>query len=45
MDMGIVNAGAMPVYEDINPELKELCDAIIWAKDPEGMCTLLLILL
>ena len=36
MDMGIVNAGNMPVYSDINPELRDLCDAIIWAKDPEG---------
>ncbi len=30
MDMAIVNAGALPVYDDIDPELRELCeDAIL----------------
>lgn len=36
MDMGIVNAGAMPVYEDVEPKLRELCEALIWATDPDG---------
>jgi len=36
MDMGIVNAGAMPVYEDIEPKLRDLCEELIWARDPEG---------
>lgn len=29
MDMGIVNAGALPVYDDIEPELRELCEDVI----------------
>jgi 5-methyltetrahydrofolate--homocysteine methyltransferase len=29
MDMGIVNAGALPVYDDIDPELRELCEDVI----------------
>lgn len=29
MDMGIVNAGALQVYENIEPELKELCEDVI----------------
>lgn len=36
MDMGIVNAGALPVYDDIKPELLELCENLLWNKDPEG---------
>lgn len=30
MDMAIVNAGAIPIYDDINPELLELCERLIW---------------
>jgi len=37
MDMGIVNAGNLPVYEDIDAELKQLCDDIIWNRSNE--CT------
>jgi len=29
MDMGIVNAGQLQVYEQIEPELKELCEDVI----------------
>ncbi|HUZ59764.1 MAG TPA: methionine synthase [Hanamia sp.] len=29
MDMGIVNAGALQIYENIDPELKELCEDVI----------------
>ena len=36
MDMGIVNAGNLPVYDDISKELLELCESILWNKDPEG---------
>lgn len=36
MDMGIVNAGAMPVYDDIPKDLLELCENIVWNKDPEA---------
>ncbi len=29
MDMGIVNAGALQVYEKINPELREACEDVV----------------
>ncbi len=29
MDMGIVNAGALPVYDEIQPELRELAEDVI----------------
>ena len=29
MDMGIVNAGQMVIYDDINPVLKQLCEEVI----------------
>jgi 5-methyltetrahydrofolate--homocysteine methyltransferase len=29
MDMGIVNAGALPVYDEIDPELRELCEDVV----------------
>ncbi|MEO9098967.1 MAG: methionine synthase, partial [Ginsengibacter sp.] len=29
MDMGIVNAGALQIYENIDPKLKELCEDVI----------------
>lgn len=34
--MGIVNAGNLPVYDDIDKELLELCENLIWNKDPEA---------
>ncbi|MBK2124044.1 methionine synthase [Fangia hongkongensis] len=34
MDMGIVNAGQMTIYEDIEPKLKGLIEAIILNTDP-----------
>ncbi|ELT98045.1 hypothetical protein CAPTEDRAFT_173307 [Capitella teleta] len=42
MDMGIVNAGCLPVYDDIEPKLLELCENLLWNKDPEGTEKLLL---
>ncbi|WP_017669625.1 methionine synthase [Blastomonas sp. AAP53] len=30
MDMGIVNAGQLDIYDDINPELREACEDVIW---------------
>jgi 5-methyltetrahydrofolate--homocysteine methyltransferase len=30
MDMGIVNAGQLDVYDAIDPELRELCEDVIW---------------
>ncbi|XP_077481177.1 methionine synthase isoform X2 [Stigmatopora argus] len=36
MDMGIVNAGNLPVYDDIDKELLSLCENLIWNKDVEA---------
>lgn len=36
MDMGIVNAGNLPVYDDINKELLLLCESLIWNKDADA---------
>ncbi|KAK3092953.1 hypothetical protein FSP39_009305 [Pinctada imbricata] len=36
MDMGIVNAGCLPVYDDIEPKLLDLCESLLWNRDPEG---------
>lgn len=33
MDMGIVNAGAMPLYDSIEPTLKDLCEQVVLNKD------------
>ncbi|XP_071516049.1 methionine synthase-like isoform X2 [Panulirus ornatus] len=42
MDMGIVNAGCLPVYDDINQELLLLCESLLWNTDLEGTEKLLL---
>ncbi|CAG7667283.1 unnamed protein product [Allacma fusca] len=34
MDMAIVNAGNLPVYDDIEPRLRDLCEDLLWNKDP-----------
>ena len=34
MDMGIVNAGQMVVYDDIDPELRQVCEDVILNRDP-----------
>src|SRR5215210_4230084 len=36
MDMGIVNAGQLPVYEQIEPQLKELCEDVILNRRPDA---------
>ncbi|CAL9699610.1 unnamed protein product [Knipowitschia caucasica] len=36
LDMGIVNAGNLPVYDNIDKQLLELCENLIWNKDPEA---------
>ena len=36
MRMGIVNAGQLAVYEQIDPELRELCDDVILARRPDA---------
>jgi 5-methyltetrahydrofolate--homocysteine methyltransferase len=33
MDMGIVNAGSLPLYDDIPKDLLELCENLIWNKE------------
>jgi 5-methyltetrahydrofolate--homocysteine methyltransferase len=35
MDMGIVNAGQIPIYDDIPKDLLNLCEAAIWNTDSE----------
>jgi 5-methyltetrahydrofolate--homocysteine methyltransferase len=34
MDMGIVNAGQMIVYDDIDPELRRTCEDVVLNRDP-----------
>ncbi|MCD6075386.1 MAG: methionine synthase, partial [Rhodospirillales bacterium] len=36
MDMGIVNAGQLAVYESIDPELREACEDIVNNRAPKG---------
>ncbi|KAM3591436.1 uncharacterized protein V6R79_002108 [Siganus canaliculatus] len=36
MDMGIVNAGNLPVYNDIDKQLLLLCENLIWNRDAEA---------
>lgn len=36
MDMGIVNAGNLPVYSDIPEDLLLLCENLLWDRDPNG---------
>lgn len=36
MDMGIVNAGMLEVYEQIEPELKELVEDVLLNRRPDG---------
>src|SRR6185437_4639840 len=43
LDMGIVNAGMLTIYDDIDPVLREACEAVIWNTSPdatENMITL-----
>ena len=41
MDMGIVNAGQLQVYEQIEPQLKELCEGVILNRNDEATDKLL----
>ncbi len=36
MDMGIVNAGALMVYDEIEPQLRDLCEDVILNRNPEA---------
>jgi 5-methyltetrahydrofolate--homocysteine methyltransferase len=36
MDMGIVNAGQMAVYDDLDPELRAACEDVVLNRKPEA---------
>ncbi len=36
MDMGIVNAGQLAVYEDIEPQLREACEDVVLNRRPDA---------
>lgn len=36
MDMGIVNAGKLPVYDDIEPGLRQLIEEVIFNESKDG---------
>ncbi|MDF3063164.1 MAG: metH [Microvirga sp.] len=36
MDMGIVNAGQLAVYDEIDPELRELCEDVVLNRRPDA---------
>jgi 5-methyltetrahydrofolate--homocysteine methyltransferase len=36
MDMGIVNAGKLPLYDDIDPEVRDLIESCIWNNSKDG---------
>jgi 5-methyltetrahydrofolate--homocysteine methyltransferase len=41
MDMGIVNAGQMAVYDDLDPELREACEDVVLNRRPDAADRLL----
>ncbi len=43
MDMGIVNAGQMAVYDDLEPELREACEDVVLNRRPDAAERLLAI--
>ncbi len=43
MDMGIVNAGQLAVYETIEPELRDACEDVVLNRRPDGTERLLAI--
>ena len=43
MDMGIVNAGQMAVYDDLEPELREACEDVVLNRRPDASERLLTI--
>ena len=36
MDMGIVNAGQLAVYDEIDPELREACEDVVLSRRPDA---------
>ena len=43
MDMGIVNAGQIAVYDDLDPELREVCEDVVLDRRPDAAERLLAI--
>ncbi|HVX99589.1 MAG TPA: methionine synthase [Pseudorhodoplanes sp.] len=41
MDMGIVNAGQMAVYDDLDPQLREACEDVVLDRRPDASDRLL----
>src|ERR1700726_2563244 len=41
MDLGIVNAGQIAVYDDIDPELREACEDVVLTRRPDAADRLL----
>jgi 5-methyltetrahydrofolate--homocysteine methyltransferase len=41
MDMGIVNAGSLVIYDEIEPRLRQLCEDVILNKNPDATDQLL----
>src|SRR6201985_1589570 len=41
MDMGIVNAGQLDVYDQIDPVLREACEDVIWDRKEDSTETLI----
>jgi 5-methyltetrahydrofolate--homocysteine methyltransferase len=41
MDMGIVNAGQLVVYDEIEPQLRQLCEDVVLNRSPEATDKLL----
>jgi 5-methyltetrahydrofolate--homocysteine methyltransferase len=41
MDMGIVNAGQLALYDDIDPELRRLCEDVVLNRRPDATDALL----
>ena len=41
MDMGIVNAGQLAVYDDLDPELREACEDVVLNRRPDAADRLL----
>ncbi len=41
MDMGIVNAGQLGVYDDLKPDLRELCEDVVLNRRPDATDRLL----
>jgi 5-methyltetrahydrofolate--homocysteine methyltransferase len=36
MDVGIVNAGKLPLYSDVEPELRKVIEEVVWNKSDDN---------